>query len=184
MEYSEQAIYELQSILREKVGDDRLPVIKKAMDVEDFLYRDALYKSGLDLTGNVWESSSAVNTYIESVENVKKLIKAKEDFGKIFQIADSRQFYLQLTSPRTTANKKKVSRAFEQFLHEIRMWKEPPLGKKKKRSHETNNPRPLPRESRRQQTRQLPFLLLSHRYLLLRNLCFLKQLLRRLIFPQ
>lgn len=108
MEYSEQAIYELQSIFRERVGDDRLPVIKKAMEIEEFLYRDALYKSGLERTGNVWESSSAVNTYVDSLENVKKLTKSKEDFGKIFQIADPRQFYLQLTSLRTNANKKKV----------------------------------------------------------------------------
>jgi hypothetical protein len=124
MEYSEQVIYELQSILRDKVGDDRLPVIKKAMDIEDYLYRDALYKSGLDLTGNVWESSSAVNTYIESMENVKKLIKAKEDFGKLYPIADTRQFYLQLTSQRTTTNKKKVSYFFDFFFNEkIGSWR-------------------------------------------------------------
>lgn len=108
MEYTEREIYELQALLRAKVGD-YVPVIKKAMDIEDFLYREALYKNGLDRNGNVWESNDAINTYMESLENIKKLIKTKDDFGKIFQIADIRQFYLQLTSLRIPANKKKVN---------------------------------------------------------------------------
>jgi hypothetical protein len=107
MEYSEDVIYELQSILKSKVGEFA-PVIKKAMDLEDFLYREALYKNGLDITGNVWESNSAINTYIESIENVKKAIKAKEDLSKIFLVPDIRQFHFQLTSNRPPQNKKKV----------------------------------------------------------------------------
>jgi hypothetical protein len=107
MEYSEDVIYELQSILKSKVGEFA-PVIKKAMDLEDFLYREALYKNGLDITGNVWESNSAINTYIESIENVKKAIKAKEDLSKIFLVPDIRQFHFQLTSNRPAQNKKKV----------------------------------------------------------------------------
>jgi hypothetical protein len=107
MEYSEEAIYELQSILKSKVGE-YVPVIKKAMDLEDFLYRESLYKNGLDRTGNVWESNDSIKTYIESIENIKKAIKAKEDLSKIFLVADIRQFYLQLTSLRPPPNKKKV----------------------------------------------------------------------------
>lgn len=109
MEYSEKVIYELQALLRVKVGD-YVPVLKKAMDIEEFLYRKALYDHGLD--GNLWESSDAINTYVKSLENVKKAIKTKDDFGKIYQIADIRQFYLQLTP----VNKKKVFRRSHLFL--------------------------------------------------------------------
>ena len=106
MEYSENAIYDIQSILRSKVGDT-VAVIKKAMDIEEFLYREALYKSGKERTGNVWESIDSLNIFIESIENIKKILKAKDgDWTKLFSIAEPRQFYLQLTTART--QKKKV----------------------------------------------------------------------------
>ncbi|CAE7554730.1 unnamed protein product, partial [Symbiodinium microadriaticum] len=106
MEFSEQEIKELQAILRSKVGDHH-PVIKKAMDIEDYLYRDALYKNGQERSGNVWEYPESVNSYVDSLHSFKILMQAKQgDWNKLFQISDIRQFCMQITSNRPPAKKK------------------------------------------------------------------------------
>lgn len=116
MEYSEEAIYDIQLILRNKVGES-IAVIKKAMDIEDYLYRESLHKTGHEMTDNVWEHNDAVNNYMTSIENIKKLLKAKEgDWTKLFQIGDIRQFYLQLTTNRTGPKKKVIFLLFNLLI--------------------------------------------------------------------
>ena len=106
MEFSEQEIKEIQSILRSKLGD-YYPVIKKAMDIEDYLYREALYKNGQERNGNVWESAESINSYVDSLQSFKVLMKAKQgDWNKLYQISDVRQFCMQITSNRAPAKKK------------------------------------------------------------------------------
>jgi hypothetical protein len=106
MEFSEQEILELQQILRSKLGDN-IAVIKKAMEIEDYLYKEALYKSGQERSGNLWESNNAINTYVESLSTFKLLMKAKEgDWGKLFAQTDIRQFCNQMASNRQVIRKK------------------------------------------------------------------------------
>lgn len=107
MEYSEQEIYELQSILRSKVGD-HVPVIKKAMDIEDFFYKDAIYKSGVNEKGvSAWESMDFINKYANDLDTFKLLMQAKQgDWTKLFNQTDIRTFCTQVTSSRTIAKKK------------------------------------------------------------------------------
>lgn len=104
MEYSEKAIFDIQGILRQKVGDS-VAVIKKAMDIEQYLYSEALYKSGVT---NVWDSHEAIRVYTDSLDNIKKLLKGKDgDWTKLFQYSDIRSFYTQLL-PNRAAPKKRV----------------------------------------------------------------------------
>lgn len=118
MEYSEQEIMELQSILRLKLGEN-FAVIKKAMDIEDYLYKEALYKNGHERSGNLWESHNAIKDYRESLSTLKILMHAKEgDWTKLYALTDMRQFCTQMASNRQVS-KKKVGvfcRKIERFL--------------------------------------------------------------------
>lgn len=111
MGYAEEVIFDIQMFLNEKLGGG-YPTLRKAMDIEDFLYRDALVQVGSQ-TENVWESDEAIEFYKSSVERVKKLLHDRNDketdWVKLFNIKDVKNFRQQLTRACHTTTKKKKS---------------------------------------------------------------------------
>mmetsp|Transcript_3135 Transcript_3135/g.4847 ORF Transcript_3135/g.4847 Transcript_3135/m.4847 type:complete len:368 (-) Transcript_3135:35-1138(-) len=108
MEWTENAIIDIQRILRDKVGETHA-VIEKAMDIEDYLYREALYENNEKSNGNVWESIDAISTYTQSIHSIKKVMQAREgDWKKLFDISDIKQFIYQLSHSRQNT-KRRVS---------------------------------------------------------------------------
>lgn len=108
---SEQFIYEVQKIFRSKSELWNFAMIKKAMDIEDFLYGEAVYSAGGDrLKGAVWESYDAVKNYTTSCERVlrqlQERLQAGGDFQKLYNIPDARSIVMQLNAQSNSANRK------------------------------------------------------------------------------
>ena len=68
------------------------------MDIEDFLYLEALAKTRLDrYDGSVWESRDSIREYQMSMDNfIKRLYERDGDWIKLFGITDIRNFVHQV----------------------------------------------------------------------------------------
>lgn len=111
MEYSEKAIFEIQKIFTSKLGGGYC-TLKKAMEIEDWLYKDALYQVDEQID-NVWESLETLQYYKASIDRIKKLMNERSDkdtdWVKLFNIKDVKNFRQQLTrAVHTQVNKRKA----------------------------------------------------------------------------
>jgi hypothetical protein len=98
MTYSEELIYEIQDILKAKPDLLHYTVLKKAMDIEEFLYCDALVKTRLDRNDvHVWQSRDSTREYQISAEKLVRRLRERDgDWVKLFNIADIRHFIFQV----------------------------------------------------------------------------------------
>lgn len=98
MAYSEEVIYEVQSILKSKPELMHHRVLKKAMEIEEFLYCDALVKTRLDRNdGHVWQSRDSIREYQLSADKlIHRLRERNGDWAKLFNIQDIRLFIFQV----------------------------------------------------------------------------------------
>lgn len=109
MKYSEKVVYELYLILKSKKEIINLPLIQKCMEIEEKIFQDSLNMG--DGLGKVWENPITINHYKTKVEEIKKMMEAKEDWSKLINtpISSINQFIPQLldASAKKTAPKRK-----------------------------------------------------------------------------
>jgi hypothetical protein len=110
MEYAEKVIFDIQNIFTSKLGGG-YGTLKKAMDIEDYLYKDALNQIG-ETSNNIWESIEALRVYKSSVDRVLKLMNERSDkdtdWVKLFNIKDVKSFCQQLSRAVHTQVKRKA----------------------------------------------------------------------------
>lgn len=109
MKYSEKVVYELYLILKSKKEIINLPLIQKCMEIEEKIFQDSLNMG--DGLGKVWENPITINHYKIKVEEIKKMMEAKEDWSRLIhmQISSINQFIPQLldASAKKSAPKRK-----------------------------------------------------------------------------
>ena len=109
MEYSERVIYDIQDFFNKKLGGG-YGTLKKAMEIEDFLYKDALHQMKMK-NDKLWESPSSLEFYKSSVERLMKLMNDRNDketdWVKFFNMKDVKNFRQQLTRAIHNVTKKK-----------------------------------------------------------------------------
>ena len=110
MEYAEKAIFDIQSIFAAKLGGG-YGTLKKAMEIEDYLYKDSLFQIG-EQVDHVWESLETLQYYKASIDRVKKLMHERSDkdtdWVKLFNIKDVKNFRQQLSRAVHTQVKRKA----------------------------------------------------------------------------
>ena len=114
IEFAEKSIYDIQYIFTTKLGGG-YPTLRRAMDIEDFLYKDSLQQTGNRRGGKcieVWESDEAIEYYKSSLEGLKKLMEERDDketdWVKLFNIKDVRSFKQQLSRAVHNTSKRKT----------------------------------------------------------------------------
>ena len=88
----------MQSILKAKPELLHYAVLKKAMDIEEFLYSDALVRTRLDRNdGHVWQSRDSIREYQISADRLMRRLRERDgDWVKLFSIQDIRVFIYQV----------------------------------------------------------------------------------------
>jgi hypothetical protein len=78
------------------------------MDIEEFLYNEAIASVGLDVSAHLWDSKDAIKTYQNSLETVMRRLKTRqgEDWVKLHNTKDMRLF-MRLVHQEASMVKKK-----------------------------------------------------------------------------
>jgi hypothetical protein len=78
------------------------------MDIEEFLYNEAIASVGLDVSAHLWDSKDAIRTYQNSLEAVMRRLKTRqgEDWVKLHNVKDMRMF-MRLVYQEASVVKKK-----------------------------------------------------------------------------
>ena len=116
MAVSEEIIYEIQNILKSKPELLHYPVLKKAMEIEEYLYTDALVRTRLDRNdGHVWQSKDSVREYQISADKLIQRLREREgDWVKLFNTADIRLFIYRVYQDYVPT---KVSRLYWYYMN-------------------------------------------------------------------
>mmetsp|Transcript_24087 Transcript_24087/g.40934 ORF Transcript_24087/g.40934 Transcript_24087/m.40934 type:complete len:407 (+) Transcript_24087:115-1335(+) len=112
MECAEKGITDIQDILSKKLKAAE-PTLKKAMDIEEFLYEKAKSRFNVD---NVWESRDASDFYKDSLQKVLDLMVNRSDLNtdwlKLFKSETAQVFLHRLKNVEytiTTSKKRKAA---------------------------------------------------------------------------